>query len=331
MINKSETAKIDTVSPRQCPNRSKKDGDQHQTDGWLSLLVNRLYLKLSKNLLIIGPISLAWLLFRSLRNPSRLRYPCQQMALMQSSVFVGLITHKGTEFISFPKRLPKIPARTALILVAMFIFNLVGAEARQLLATPVDVSHPAIAAASVPQGKIVRIHSSTATTWNFSSGKYWDHIDQVQVHKMLDRAVLELSGEATISTAWQSIMAGYVSGDTITIKVNNNNARDDGNGELNTNHQVIIAVVSGLKSMGIPESDIYVYDVSRQVIPRQRDGVLNTYPNVHFVHSGNVTWDSDRFTGSFGSVKLPTVLTNAEHLIISTSSNSIVLRALPGR
>jgi hypothetical protein len=97
--------------------------------------------------------------------------------------------------------------------------------------------------------------------------------------------------------------------------VNNNNARDDGNGELNTNHQVIIAVISGLRTMGVPEADIYVYDVSRQVIPRQRDGVLNVFPNVNVVHNGNVTWDSQSFTGSFGSVKLPTALTNAEHLI----------------
>lgn len=234
---------------------------------------------------------------------------------MQGSLFVGIVVHKGSELITFPKRLPKLPVKAGLILAAMLLANLLGTEAKQLLTSPVDINHPAIAAASGPQGKVVRVHSSTATNWDFSSIKYWEYIDQAQVQKMLDRGVLELTGETSLPSAWGSIITGYNPGDTIAIKVNNNNARFDANGELNTNHQVVIAVIAGLRSMGVPEADIYVYDVSRQVIPRQRDGVLNIYPNVNVVHNGNVTWDSEPFTGSFGSVSLPTALTNAEHLI----------------
>jgi hypothetical protein len=296
MNNHSEPTENDHIYARGCPKRAEYIAQIQTEKGWLASALGLLYHKLSKNLLIIGPISLAWLLFRSLRKPSRLQYPCQQMALMQGSLFVGFIAHKGSERISLPKQLPKLPAKTGLILAAMFLVNMVGAEAKQILAGPVNVNHPAIAAATVPQGKVVRVHSSTATTWDFSSGRYWDHIDQGQVQAMLDRGILELTGETSLPSAWRSVITGYKPGDTIAIKVNNNNARDDGNGELNTNHQVIIAVVAGLKSMGVPETNIYVYDVSRQVIPRQRDGVLTLSPNVNVVHSGNVSWDSQSFT-----------------------------------
>ena len=140
MTKISGSRRSNTVSSHKCPNRSKSHRERHQAGSWFAQLFNRLYFKLSKNLLVIGPVSFAWLLFRSLSKPSRLRYPCQQMALMQSSLFVGLIAHKGTDFISIPKRLPKSPVKTGLILAAMLVANLVGAEAKQLLTGPVDVN-----------------------------------------------------------------------------------------------------------------------------------------------------------------------------------------------
>ncbi|NIM93049.1 MAG: DUF362 domain-containing protein [Anaerolineales bacterium] len=273
-----------------------------------------LYHWITRNILIVGPISLIWLLFRSGGKPSRLQYPCQQMAAAQSTLFLGLLFQK----IPLPNRISRIPTialRVLLIGLSLLLINLGTIDALSASSSPVDTNHAAIGTADAQSSKVVRVHSSKSNDWDFSSGTYYDHIDQDEVQRMLDRAVIELTGQPTTRSAWQSIMVGFVSGDKIAIKINNNNARDDGRGELNTNQQIIIAVISGLKDIGATESDISVYDVSRQVIPRQRDPILASYPNVWVIHSGNVTWDSQPFTGSFGSVKLPTALTEADHLI----------------
>jgi hypothetical protein len=186
MINNSEPNKNDNAFARRCPKYTKQSKIKRRKIGWLSSALDLVYHKLSKNLLIIGPISLAWLLFRSLRKPSRLQYPCQQMALMQGSLFVGFIAYKGSDRFSLPKQLPKLLAKTGLILAAMLLVNMIGVQAKQLLKSPVDVNHLAITAATVPQGKVVRVHSSTATNWDFSSVRYWDHIDRSEVQAMLD-------------------------------------------------------------------------------------------------------------------------------------------------
>ena len=263
---------------------------------------------------VIGPLALVWLLVRSGRKPSRLAYPCQQLAAAQAAIFFGVLYESVSRAFGRPRLLRSSPAKILAFAVISLVLVTGTSEAGRQSSPADHPLHGAMGAAAGPS-RVVRIHSSRSTAWDFASLRYDQAIDQSEVYRMLDRGVMELTGLDTPETAWRSIMTGYVPGDRVAIKVNNNNAPRDNDGQVDTDQQAINAVIAGLRGIGIPETDIYVYDVSRSAIPRQRDGVLAVFPGVHFVHQGNVSWDPVPFTGSFGSVRIPTVLTGAQHLI----------------
>ena len=194
-------------------------------------------------------------------------------------------------------------------------FILVGAGSSREYRGLDYLNHTPLGLGTLTSNKVVRVHSPRCTDWDFLTGYYYDRINQTEVDKMLDQGVRELSGMSTSQSAWQMIMAGYQSGDQVAIKVNNNNAGSASQGYLNTEPQIINAVISGLTSIGVPETDISVYDVSRNIIVHQKNVVLYLYPDVNFVDRNNVTWESMPLTGSFGEVSLPTVLTQSQHLI----------------
>jgi hypothetical protein len=273
------------------------------------------FFRIKNNFFLIGLTSSVWLLLRSGTKPSRITYPCQQTAAANSLfVFSALMWLIPSSF-WYQKIKATLKVERIIFITISTFFILVGAGSSKEYRGLDYLNHAPLGLRALASNKVVRVYSSKGTNWDFSSGYYYDHIDQTEVYKMLDRGVRALSGTSTSQSAWQTIMAGYRSGDQVAIKVNNNNSGNASQGYLNTEPQIINAVISGLASIGVPQNDISVYDVSRNIIARQRNGVLDTYPDVNFVDRNNVTWDSTLVTGSFGEVRLPTVLTQSQHLI----------------
>jgi hypothetical protein len=277
--------------------------------------IKRFFFSLRNNFLLIGLSSSVWLILRSGTKPSRIAYPCQQTAAANSLFLLSFLIWLIASSFWYQKIRATFKAKRIFFITISTYFILVGAGSTIEYRGLDYLNHAPLGLGTLPLHKVVRVHSSKVTNWDFSSDNYYDYIDQTEVYKMLDRGVRELSGRSTSQSAWQMIMAGYKPGEKVAIKVNNNNADDADWGYLNTEPQIINAVISGLTSIGVPENDISVYDVTRNVIVRQRDGVLNTHPDVNFVDSNNVIWDSTPITGPFGEVRLPTVLTQAQHLI----------------
>lgn len=178
---------------------------------------------------------------------------------------------------------------------------------------------------SPPENRVVRIHNDQAHDWDFNDApgnRYYDHISQSAIDDMLDQGVLSLTGETDTTAAWRGIMrtnnpAGYVSGDRVAIKVNNNNRWADDQGQPNSDPEIIGAVVAGLKSIGVSESDIFVYDTSRRQIARVTDGVQAVYPGVTFVGLAETVRDEDAWVtfSSAADQRLPTVVSQSQHLI----------------
>lgn len=114
--------------------------------------------------------------------------------------------------------------------------------------------------------RVVSVHDSHATQWT-GSGNPADYMVQSEINNMIDRGVMELTGEVTAQAAWQKLIP-YKSGEGVAIKMNFNNVAGceftrDAN--MNAHAAVANAVIQGLKSIGVPSDKIWITDPSRPI------------------------------------------------------------------
>ncbi len=123
------------------------------------------------------------------------------------------------------------------------------------------------------QSKVVHVHSSSATQWDFSSGWYGSHVRQGVVNQMLGRGLLELTGTASLADAWAEILPNYLPGQKIAIKVNFNNSGgcDETDNVIDALIEPVNALIGSLVRAGVREEDVWVYDASRQMPKRFYD------------------------------------------------------------
>ena len=137
----------------------------------------------------------------------------------------------------------------------------------------------------VTGNRVIWVHDGQATSWNGTTGHYRDHVDQSRVDKMIERGVIELTGESSSIGAWQQIIPNYSQGKKIAIKVNINNSANDTS--IDALPQPVNGVIAGLKSIGVAESDIYVMEPSRTFPTAIGDPILTKYPDVYI---WDVSW-----------------------------------------
>ena len=178
----------------------------------------------------------------------------------------------------------------------------------------------------IPPHRVVRLHNVNATHWDFMTDYYWNFVRRNVVDAMMERGVKELTGRSGVLQAWQEIMSSYSSGDKIGIKINLNGYRfqtQDNHIHINALIEVVDSVIGGLVSLGIPQSDIYVFDASR-IIPSLRYQSRTLYPQVNFLGMNDVNFnvgapnEEVHFThGDLSGVTkyLADVVVNSQHLI----------------
>ncbi len=182
------------------------------------------------------------------------------------------------------------------------------------------------ATANASKPRVVHVHSSQATNWDFSTGWYGDYVNQDVVYEMVDQGVMQLMGTTTRAAAWQALIPDYVSGQRVAIKVNLNNAgsRDDSDNIIDALIQPVNGVIRGLKEIGVSESDIWVYDAVRWIPNRLRNGC--DFPGVQFSgawdtnaqgfsETERVTFEPPPGGPSLADQRISNVLVNADYLI----------------
>lgn len=134
----------------------------------------------------------------------------------------------------------------------------------------------------LPPAGVVHVHAEEATHWNFSTGWYGDHVEQVVVDEMVDQGLMHLTGTGSVAAAWAELLPGYQAGQTIAIKVNFNNALEcaEGDNQIDALIEPVNALIAGLKQRGVLEQDIWVYDARRRLPYRFLDGC--PFDNVRF-------------------------------------------------
>ena len=147
-------------------------------------------------------------------------------------------------------------------------------------------------------GRVAWIHSPGVATWDGHTGLWvedrWN--DQQKADAMITEAVMQLTGETNAQKGWQALFKhfnkehgkgnrGYKKGETITVKLNLNNAlthRDTI--ELNSSPFVTLALVrSMIKDGGIREQDIILCEPSRTITDSIYNKVHRDFPQVRFI------------------------------------------------
>ena len=124
-------------------------------------------------------------------------------------------------------------------------------------------------------GKVIHVHAPSVTNWNFDYTKYYGRtqapstvgVDQAVVDAMVDRGVAALFGlpSSQAAEAWERLIPDYVAGKRVAIKVNLNNSFSCAttDPDIDAIAQPINAVIRGLKTLGVRDQDIVLYDAIR--------------------------------------------------------------------
>jgi hypothetical protein len=298
------------------------------------------------NSIILVIISLAWLLFRSGRKPTRIHYPCQKAAAANVSLFFTPLLFpllKKANDVYTISGLQKTLRILLLVAVCggsfaatMQYWNYyqenryaerlkamgpIGQSIGGAMAAAGSFLSTPYAMAAISPHRVVSVHHSDATSWNFSctgSGAcpvyYGDNafVNQSVVDLMFDSGLKGLTGTTTIESAWKALLPNYRPNEIVAIKVNFNDSimgggtrgYGDNDAYVDALPQVVNAVISGLKMRGVAEQNIRVFDSSRYITDRFR--ALIKYKNIrYFDREGNgEDVDESTFTSSLSSSRI---------------------------
>jgi parallel beta-helix repeat protein len=305
---------------------------------------------------LAGLFSLIWFLIRVIPKPSRATYPCQRLAAPFATGFVVWITGLIGSAVAYRKA--KLFMRQSRYVVALTCFA-VGIMAlwvslsltTQAPATAEFVpSEPANSpmglAKGIHPGRVVWVHDPGATSWDGSTGRWWDddNTDQEAVDVMVSKTIQNLTGQASDAESWDALFkhfngaggraeVGYQQGEKIAIKINMNQENSSGGNWSssvgNPSPHVILSVLKQLIEVaGVPGSAITIYDASRYIGNPIYDKIRG-YPNPEFLNVRFVVKNSLARNGRLaaihdpfnplhtkaGTAYLPQSVTSAKYLI----------------
>lgn len=302
-----------------------------------------------------GLVSLIWFLIRVVPKPSRATYPCQRLAAPLAGGFVvwiaGLV---GSTFLYHrAKRVLKksryIAAGICAAAAVAIVWSAVcisgnGPAAAAVFEPSEPANSPIGTARGIFPGRVVWIHDPNATSWDGSTGSWWDdnNTDQKTVDAMISKAIRGLTGRLSDAEAWDALFkdfnrsrgmgeTGYNKPEKIAIKLNmNQDRRADWTPDIgNPSPHVVYSLVKQLiNNAGVPGSAITLYDATRSigdpVYDKIRSNSDTDFQSVRFVVSpdraGNgrmaaVADKNNPLHTKAGIAYLPTCVTEAKYLI----------------
>ncbi len=273
---------------------------------------------------IVGLISLVWFIVRVAPKPSRAAYPCQRVAMPLASGFVVWLTGIIGSVLFFRQakhslRQSRKAAACACLAVAaaLAVVGLYAMPEYHAVADNPTPNSPIGAARGLNPGRVVWVHDPSATDWQGPGyGHWWEstHTSQTQVDQMMSRAIRGLTGAATDSAAWDTLIrhfnqthgkgnVSYQTGEKVAIKVNFVGCIDSSGwggvdpntyeltskmDYMNTSPQVMLALLRHLVNVvGVNQADISIGDPVCLFPNQYYDPLHNEFPNVQYLdHQG---------------------------------------------
>jgi hypothetical protein len=266
---------------------------------------------------LAGFASTVWFVLRVASKPQRATYPCMRAAApIMSSFIIWALSVLGM-MLGYRKAKLKFAESKylysglfglAFLLSAVLLINHnAGSIYARLFMAPPEALAPVGTGKGIFPGRVTWVHNINAAKWT-GTGNYWDASvnPQDEYDKSFTAGIESLSGGTGDSLSWDLIFrwfnethgrsgTGYQAGDTIAIKINQNNTAEPGGGIAgsNANPQSCVACVRSLVNAGVPQGDIWIGDPSRAVTDNIFDAIHSAYPDVkvvdYFGNDGRVT------------------------------------------
>ncbi|KAJ6253697.1 hypothetical protein M0813_13112 [Anaeramoeba flamelloides] len=199
------------------------------------------------------------------------------------------------------------------LLIILFFKNAQSIVCDPPVGTPIN--SPTGKAIGVHAGRVVWARDPKSATWDGVTGMYYDYADADVIQSMLDKAILELTGNFDLYTAWGSIFRyhnirmykenrGYTKGESIAIKLNLNGdfiKYSDNNGNEATPEEINALLEHLTKYGGVPQNKITVYDSSRLMTPHLVSGIHSAFPDVVLIDNLGEIEYVDKVTTDFSS------------------------------
>jgi hypothetical protein len=272
-----------------------------------------------------GLLATIWFLVRVIPKPQRATYPCMRAAAPWASGFVIYLLGLSASVVSFRRFRQSMVSGKYLIGILFLVLCLSIAlftlpmQSVTVFSAPADA--PSLEGANKPMGiargilpgRVVWVMDARATnpdcTNEFNDGYFMDkNTDQDIVDRMLDQAILQISGKADLAEAWQEIFLfhnqernkgsiGYLQGEKIFIKINRTSSWS-GNfdtsdlSRVNNNNyaisetspQVVTAVLRHLVNIaGVPEENIFVGDPMKHIYKDDYEKWHSEFPKVTYL------------------------------------------------
>lgn len=303
---------------------------------------------------LLGLAALVWFLIRVVPKPSRMEYPCQQVAApialsfvaFISSTLVGVGTWKRVRNLWNARRVTLglsvllIGVLASGTLYVMSVDNsLMGQVIRKQIDNgtdmgrfiPIDAPNtPMGVAKGIHPGRVAWAYDPKAAAWDGKHGLYSDadNNSQTRVNDMLEGVIIALTNQKTIDKAWDELFrlfnykkgkgaVSYKKGEKIAIKVNLND--NGGSNIIDATPQSVYALLHQLIDiMQVPQNNITVYDAQRRGISAIYDYMQPLYPEVNYQNWGGFVPDVVHYSSDItdkGSMSLARAAYEADYMI----------------
>ena len=303
---------------------------------------------------LLGLAALVWFLIRVVPKPSRMEYPCQQVAApialsfvaFISSTLVGVGTWKRVRNLWNARRVTLglsvllIGVLASGTLYVMSVDNsLMGQVIRKQIDNgtdmgrfiPIDAPNtPMGVAKGIHPGRVAWAYDPKAAAWDGKHGLYSDadNNSQTRVNDMLEGVIIALTNQKTIDKAWDELFrlfnykkgkgaVSYKKGEKIAIKVNLND--NGGSNIIDATPQSVYALLHQLIDiMQVPQNNITVYDAQRRGISAIYDYMQPLYPEVNYQNWGGFVPDVIHYSSEItdkGSMSLARAAYEADYMI----------------
>lgn len=266
---------------------------------------------------VLGIGSTIWFLIRVIPKPQRASYPCMRAAApFMSSFVVYLLSLAGASVLL--KKFPKGFKSVQVSLTAMFFILALAIpgvsiiknnNVEQSIGSQLEAPNsPVGEAKGIFPGRVVWAYNPNATdesctNSSATSGYFLDkYTDQVEVDKMLNECMYEVTGKESIKDSWDAVFkfhnkergkgeVGYKAGEVIFLKINRtstytmkSNFSHGSNNICETSPQIVTSVLRHLvNEVGVAESDIYIGDPLKRIYDNDYEKWHGEFPDVHYL------------------------------------------------
>lgn len=303
---------------------------------------------------LFGLAALVWFLIRVVPKPSRIEYPCQQVAApvalsflaFMASVVSGATTWRKFRTLWGSRRFAMgmgVLLLGLLLTTSFYVMSVDNTVLGQVIRkqidndtdmgsfTPIDKPNtPMGTGRGIHPGRVAWAYDPLAAAWDGRHGLYSDadNNSQTRVEDMMEGVIRALTNQTTIGGAWDELFrtfnqkkgkgsTGYRKGEKIAVKINLND--NGGSNIIDATPQSVYSLLYQLiEVVGVPQECITVYDAQRRGISAVYTYVEPIYPNVNYQNWGGFVPDVIRYSSEItdaGARSLARAAYEADYMI----------------